>query len=71
MILQAAETGHGVALGRELLVADALAAGTLVKLPGPRIRARRAYYLIHAAARPLSPAAQAFAAWLRESLATG
>lgn len=71
VILQAAETGHGVALGRGLLVADALAAGTLVKLPGPRIRARRAYYLIHPAARPLSPAAQAFAAWLRESLATG
>lgn len=69
VILQAAETGHGVALGRELLVADALAAGHLVRLPGPRIRARRAYYLIYPEARPLSAAAQAFAAWLRASLA--
>lgn len=68
VILQAAETGHGVALGRELLVADALAAGRLVRLPGPRIRARRAYYLIYPEARPLSGAAQAFAGWLRASL---
>lgn len=71
VILQAAETGHGVALGRSLLVADALAAGSLVRLPGPAIRARRAYFLIHPAGRSLSPAAQAFASWLRQAIDAG
>lgn len=68
LLLQAAEAGQGVALGRELLVADALAAGTLTRLPGPAPQSRRAYYLIYPVHQALTPAAQAFAAWLREAM---
>lgn len=62
--LLAAAAGFGVALGRQLLVAPLLADGRLVRLPGPALRTRFSYYLVHPAHRPLSPAARAFAHWL-------
>jgi LysR family glycine cleavage system transcriptional activator len=68
LLLKAAEQGAGIALGRKWLVADALKAGTLVRLPGPAIASRRDYYLVRPEDQPLSPAAHAFASWLHEQM---
>jgi LysR family glycine cleavage system transcriptional activator len=68
LLLKAAEQGAGIALGRKWLVADALKAGTLVRLPGPEIPSRRDYYLVRPEDQPLSPAAHAFAGWLHEQM---
>ena len=62
--LTAASLGLGVALARERIVAPFLEDGRLVPLPGPRMRGRWSYYLIHPAHRRLRPPAQAFADWL-------
>lgn len=67
-LLLGAERGDGIALGRKWLVVDALAAGTLIRLPGPMITAPRAYYLIYPENQPLSPHAEAFAAWIRHRM---
>jgi len=68
LLLQAAERGAGVALGRKWLVTDALNAGTLVRLPGPAIASRRDYYLVYPQGQPLSRAAKVFAEWLHEQM---
>jgi len=68
LLLQAAEAGEGVALGRQWLVADALDAGTLVRLPGPAIASSRSYYLIYPENQPLSPHAKAFATWIKSRM---
>ena len=62
--LNAATLGLGVALAREHIVAPFLADGRLVTLPGPRMRGRWSYYLIHPTHRRLRPPAQAFVDWL-------
>ena len=62
--LTAAALGLGVALAREHIVAPFLADRRLVPLPGPRLRGRWSYYLIHPGHRRLRPPAQAFADWL-------
>ena len=71
LLLQAAEAGMGVALGRKWLVADALDKGILVRLPGPMIASHRSYYLVHPDNRPLSPHAEAFAVWIRGRMGEG
>lgn len=71
LLLQAAEAGEGVALGRKWLVADALDKGSLVRLSGPMITSQRSYYLIHPENQPLSPHAEAFAIWIRERMSDG
>lgn len=62
--LTAAANGLGVALAREHVVPPFLEDGRLVTLPGPRMRARWSYYLIHPSHRRLRPAAKLFADWL-------
>ncbi|HVI25966.1 MAG TPA: LysR substrate-binding domain-containing protein [Xanthomonadaceae bacterium] len=62
--LIAASLGLGVALARERIVAPFLADGRLRRLPGPALRGRFSYYLIHPTHRRLRPPAQAFADWL-------
>ena len=49
MMLQAAEQGLGIALGRELLAADALCAGRLVQLSTVRVQYEQAqtYHLVY------------------------
>jgi LysR family transcriptional regulator, glycine cleavage system transcriptional activator len=71
LMLQAAEQDIGVALVRELLAADALRAGRLVRLsplalddPGGA-----AYWLVYPPAQAGSPALQAFRSWLHEEAA--
>jgi DNA-binding transcriptional LysR family regulator len=63
--LNAASLGLGVALARDRIAAPFLESRQLVPLPGPAMRARWAYYLIHPAHRRLRDAAQLFADWLR------
>jgi DNA-binding transcriptional LysR family regulator len=53
-----------VTLAREHIVPPFLDDGRLVPLPGPRMRSRWSYYLIHPSHRRLKPAARAFADWL-------
>lgn len=69
LILEAARCGQGVALARPALARQMLAAGELVPALGagrtPLVPATSAYHLLPAA-QP-SPAATAFAAWLREA----
>ncbi|HRQ64146.1 MAG TPA: LysR substrate-binding domain-containing protein [Xanthomonadaceae bacterium] len=64
--MQAAVCGLGAALARRLIVAPYLANGRLVRLPGPALKARFAYYAVHPAHRPLRPAASVFLHWLRQ-----
>lgn len=69
LMLQAAEAGQGVAIGRSWLVQDAINEGRLLRLPGPRMVAPRAYFLVQPQGRAMSPAAQAFATWITEIMA--
>ncbi|HYD79208.1 MAG TPA: LysR substrate-binding domain-containing protein [Paucimonas sp.] len=71
MLLQAAERGQGIALGRKWLVDDAIAAGELVRLPGPAMPSPRSYYLIRPENQPLTPQAEAFSAWLKKTMGAG
>jgi len=61
--IQAAIAGHGVALLSLTLVADELAAGTLVVPFGPELRGH-SLYLVHSNARALSDSARAVRYWL-------
>jgi LysR family transcriptional regulator, glycine cleavage system transcriptional activator len=63
--LEAAAQGLGIALARSRVVGPWLSAGRLLRGPGPALRGRFGYFLIHAEDRPLSPGAARFAAWLR------
>lgn len=64
--LQAAVHGLGVALARQRIVTPYLARGELMRLPGPALKARSAYYVVYPTQRHLSQPAQAFVDWLRK-----
>jgi DNA-binding transcriptional LysR family regulator len=67
--LNAATAGLGAVLARTRLATAHLADGRLVRLPGPELPTRYAYYLVHSSHRPPSSAALAFIAWAeREAL---
>jgi LysR family glycine cleavage system transcriptional activator len=63
-LLQAAEAGQGVALARSLLVADAVAAGALVRIGRTAMAAGGSYYLVNPTRRPDTAAVRAFRAWI-------
>lgn len=67
--LSAAAAGLGAILARRRLALAHIANGTLVRLPGPELPARYAYYVVHSMHRPLSAAAQAFIGWLEREAA--
>lgn len=70
MMLQAAEQGLGITLGRELLAADALCAGRLVQLSPVRVHYELAqtYHLVYRPSlRDWAPLAE-FKQWLRDEL---
>ena len=62
--LGAASLGHGVALGWSHLVLDQILAGNLQQVGPRRMASGKTVWLVHSRRRPLSPAAEAFAAWL-------
>lgn len=67
LLLQAAEQAQGVALGRSVLVADALATGTLVRVGTKEATSPGAYYLMARSRRSDSVPAAAFRQWLMAS----
>ncbi|AUT49481.1 LysR substrate-binding domain-containing protein [Achromobacter sp. AONIH1] len=70
MMLQAAEQGLGIALGRELLAADALCAGRLVQLSTVRVQYEQAqtYHLVYRPSLRDWPPLVALKQWLRDEL---
>lgn len=69
MMIQAAVAGHGVALARNALAEQDVAAGRLVKLFELDRPTRNAYYLIYPPHHESRPGVQAFKAWLLEQSA--
>lgn len=64
LLLQAAESGQGIALGRSVLVQDALASGRLVRIGSQAMKADGSYYLVRASSTPTTAAMDAFRSWL-------
>ncbi|MDM4764592.1 LysR substrate-binding domain-containing protein [Pelomonas sp. SE-A7] len=71
LLLQAAEQGMGIALCRELLAADALLDGRLVRLSAPCMldNEQRSYHLVYPPALRDDPALRAFCDWLKSEIA--
>lgn len=69
LVVQAAISGQGVALGRSVLVADALADGRLVRPFDIALPSDYAYYLALVAGSAKRPKVQAFRDWLMEEAA--
>ena len=67
--LLAAVCALGVALARRHIAAPYLERGELVQLPGPVLKARFSYYVVHPAHRRPTPAAAVFIDWLRREAA--
>jgi LysR family transcriptional regulator, glycine cleavage system transcriptional activator len=63
--LRASAAGLGAVLARSRLVGPYLSRGELVRLPGPALKARFAYYAVHPTHRRPSQAAAAFIQWLQ------
>ena len=71
LVIQAAIDGQGVALGREVLVADALADGRLVRpFEAVGLPLDYAYYIAHPEGALQRPAVAAFSTWLLEEART-
>ncbi len=68
-VLQVAESGHGLAMGRRPVVDDRLARGTLVAPFGDANPTGAAYYLCRPAELTPSAAARRLARWLRDMAA--
>lgn len=65
LVIQAAINGEGIALGRGLLVADALMSGLLVKPFDLALTARYRYYVVTTETNTDRPKVRAFHAWLK------
>ena len=70
LLIQAAESGQGIALARSALATDAIASGSLVRIGKLSAPAPGAYYLVSPSRRPDSPAAALFRPWLLETART-
>ena len=68
VLLQAATEGQGIALGRDLLVADDLNAGRLVRPFARGIRSEYHYYFVCSPERIEAPEIQTFLVWLRDEM---
>ena len=64
--MRAAVYGIGAALARKRIVTPYLQRYELIRLPGPALKARFAYYAVYPTHRPLAPAAQAFIEWIKQ-----
>jgi LysR family glycine cleavage system transcriptional activator len=64
LLLQAAERGIGIALGRRVLAADALASGRLVRPIEQELRSPYRYFVVYRSGATLRPPVQAFVDWL-------
>jgi len=66
LTVDAAIDGHGVALGRTLLVSDAIANGRLVSPFGVALSSNYAYFLVHPPGMEDNPKIKAFKEWITE-----
>ena len=64
-VMRAAVYGIGVALARKYIAIPYLQRYELLRLPGPALKTRFAYYAVHPAHRPLSTNAALFIDWLK------
>lgn len=64
--LQAAVFGLGATLAREKIARPYLDAGLLQRLPGPALKTRWNYYIVHPSHKRLRPVAQTLVDWLQE-----
>lgn len=64
LLLQAAETGQGIALGRSVLVEDALACGKLARIGSRSLKAEGSYFLVRSLATPATSTMASFREWL-------
>ena len=64
-VMRAAVYGLGAALARKHIAQPYLQRYELVRLPGPALRARPAYYIVYPTHRTPSPAASLFIDWLK------
>jgi LysR family glycine cleavage system transcriptional activator len=71
LTLQAAADGHGVALGRRVLVARDLASGLLVRPFAQSVPCEQAYYLVTSEHAADQPKVRRFRAWLLDEIARG
>ncbi|GGD37646.1 LysR substrate-binding domain-containing protein [Pseudoxanthomonas indica] len=67
--MQAAVYGVGAALARRVVAQPYLQRGELLRLPGPALNARFAYYAVYPSHRPPRPVVQTFIDWLRSQTA--
>ena len=65
LLLQAVLAGQGVALVRSVLAHDDIASGRLCVLPGPRLPAAHAYYVVTDLRDTLPAKGQVFVEWVR------
>jgi LysR family glycine cleavage system transcriptional activator len=65
LVIQAAIEGHGVALGRSVLVADDLATGRLVRPFAIRVPLQFGYFIVHPRKPVQAKAVEAFGNWLK------
>jgi DNA-binding transcriptional LysR family regulator len=63
--MRAAVYGIGAALARKQIVMPYLQRYELIRLPGPALKARFAYYAVYPTHRPLNPAAETFIEWMK------
>lgn len=64
--MRAAVYGMGAVLARTHIAQPYLQRYEVVRLPGPALKARYAYHVVHAEGQPPSPAARLFIDWLLE-----
>lgn len=65
-VMRAAVYGIGAALARKHIARPYLQRYELVRLPGPTLRARYSYYVVHPSHRVPSPTASLFIDWLKQ-----
>ncbi|MFG0268675.1 LysR substrate-binding domain-containing protein [Pseudomonas sp. zjy_14] len=68
LTLNASTRGLGVALGWDFMTKDMIDSGMIRRLGPYSFKTGRSDYLVHTASRPLSPAAQAFKAYLLDTV---
>jgi LysR family transcriptional regulator, glycine cleavage system transcriptional activator len=64
----AAERGMGIVIAEEAMIADQLAAGTLVEVHSARVPSGRSYYLLEPDHRARKPIVDAFIHWLQQEM---
>ncbi|NIC06251.1 LysR substrate-binding domain-containing protein [Billgrantia bachuensis] len=68
LVLQAALSGQGIAIGDDVVCGDSLRHGQLVRPFGEKIPSDRAYYLVTPHSRLEDPNVQAFSDWMKKLL---